>query len=624
MALTRDAGAASRGDVQVTAGLDISSVGVGEEVNLQVEVSYELRSADVGSPLVRAPKGIEVVEAGASTSSWTVRQGGRVTTRRTQTHNYSIFANKPGRHTLDVRVPIDGRRVRAQGDLVLDVTPGSKRAGSESEQGRGRDQGGAAKEVFIRTAFDRESVYVGQQVIYTFDVWERTDAQLSLSEAPTFKDFWSEELPTDSARRDRAHGMDYRVRPVTRRALFPHTAGQIVAEGGEITVSPDSISMFFGMGRRRRQRKRAYRVSAPPARLTVKPLPAKGQPPGFPANNVGRYRIFASSDRQKLKVGEALTLHIDIRGEGNVRLVEPSPWPDLPGFRRYDPKQEAPELEPVDGKIRGRRRYSFLLIAEQAGRLEIPAHALAFFDPIAEKYEKVTTDPLFIRVLEGTGANSASAKVPDPSPAAGANPGAVDSASPAQGANAQTGVVDGATASGLEADPLARPLTDSAVDRVDLQSPWLSFEGWLGGLLAAPAALGIAAGVQRIRAAWAPDDRTRARLDRVAANADLLAKAKAVGVDDERKFCAMVAELLQTNAVYAAGDDGVGLTREKLMARMRRAGLSDEVAAEFRTLADACDAARFGAPSAEFAHREALLVRCQRVVTAMVEVGGRT
>ena len=68
------------------------------------------------------------------------------------------------------------------------------------------------------------------------------------------------------------------------------------------------------------------------------PLPKEGQPAGFESTNVGKFTIEARADRATIGVGDALTLTIDIRGQGNLRNVHA---PALPPARRvedYEPK----------------------------------------------------------------------------------------------------------------------------------------------------------------------------------------------------------------------------------------------------------------------------------------------
>ena len=78
-------------------------------------------------------------------------------------------------------------------------------------------------------------------------------------------------------------------------------------------------------------------ATSPIINITVKPLPAEGKPDNF-SGMVGDYKFSAEFDRTNLKVGEALTLSINIRGDGTPGTIADPKLPDFGDFRSVPPE----------------------------------------------------------------------------------------------------------------------------------------------------------------------------------------------------------------------------------------------------------------------------------------------
>src|SRR5690606_36251119 len=194
---------------------------------------------------------------------------------------------------------------------------------------------------FLHASVAPHEVFVGEAVVYALEAWSESGRgyRIGLSERPTFKDFWSTDIERAQRRGARIEGRSFAVAPVLSRVLFPQRAGELMIPGARGTA--ESGSFLFGGGA-------TIAIDAPPTPLVVKPLPAKGQPPGFSAHNVGSFKLSTKVDRKTLEQGEALTLTVTLRGSGNMALAAPASWPTFEGFRSYDPTAEPPKIQ-ADG-----------------------------------------------------------------------------------------------------------------------------------------------------------------------------------------------------------------------------------------------------------------------------------
>ena len=541
--------------VTVAVELDRSTTQVGEAVELTIQVERVGEGRGIPDPVLPdfAALGITIAGDPSTFRGFTsMNINGVSQSRITQTYSYTLIPGKPGKFTLPVHVMNGAVKINAIRTPVLEVT-GTAVVAAPPVAGSSSDPTEAAGDIFLWTRLDKPRAYVGEQLIYALEVYERLPfPNIQLRALPGFPDFWSEEMPEGEMRTETVAGTPYRVHPGLRRALFPQRAGTLTISAPEV-----------GVGMRRRVGGRATTVE-------VLPLPSDGRPADFSANNVGLYTIAAKVDRAKVKQGEPFTLTVTIAGTGNIRVIDPGAWPELDGLRRYDPKVETRLA--VGMKLGGDRIYQFLVIPERAGALIVPPHSFSFFDPATARYQTVSTEPIRVFVTE----------------VAGAAPPALTPAEP---------TADSERAAKSDDEGLLAPLLmPDALPRVSDASSWLTPRRFTAGMLLAPAAL---AAVTAGRALWrrfGPDEASRASANRAARQRELVAQAER-GVPTGEGFYPALAQLLHSLAVERAGAEGQGLPRRALLELLARRGVTGPDVERLGRLLDRCDAARFGAAS---------------------------
>ena len=127
--------------------------------------------------------------------------------------------------------------------------------------------------------------------------------------------------------------------------------------------------------------------------LSVEVMPRSRPPEGY-SGAVGDLRYSASLDPQRIEFGESAVLSIELRGNGNLPLVEePAMWPELSDCESYPPEEES-DVTVDAGGIHGSRVWRTTLVPRDWGEIELEPVMLAVYDPVAGHYRKQTLGPL--------------------------------------------------------------------------------------------------------------------------------------------------------------------------------------------------------------------------------------
>ncbi len=570
------AGTAHAAEVAITATLSDEQSEVGVDVILEIEISVS-NGEKIGQPRFAPLEGLTILPRGTSSGMSMQFGGGTRVSQTTKTHTYLVSASKPGEYAIDIEVEVDGTFYQPASKPKLSV--GGVAAPIDPSEAvdpelRGASPASADEAIIVWPVVDASEVWVGQQVVYELQIWSRVFTRLELAKLPTFKDFWTEELEVPRAnRRAKIGNVAYDVITSMRRAVFPQRAGTLTIEGAKLR-SGGQVGFFAGSSPTREHEGETLAI-------TVKPLPAAGQPKGFSANNVGEFKLSAKVDRAKLVQGEALRLSVTVEGTGNIALVALGELPKPSGMKTYEAKPETPKLDTKGRALKGQRTWTMLLVAEQAGTLTIPAVELPYFDPKAGRYRSAKSEPITIEVEAD----------PDAAPLPSTEAPTHDEPS----------------------EPFAPPLAGDALARTELREPWLTPTRWWLGIGTVPGLLAIIWLGGEARRRLGPDEQARIRAASLGRRRELLGQARAA-LDSGEGFHAKLAEALQKAAVERAGPQGVGLARDPLMALLRERGLGDEDVRPLRDLLDACDAARFGAGSGDVASRREQFERATKLL----------
>lgn len=354
--------------LQARAELVPAGARVGEPVVLRITAQARVRP-DIGAP--NLPDGLTIVGTSESTSTEIGLPGGRSVTFARE---YVLLPARTGTFPIPpVRVEA-GQESTFTGRLTLSVAHGAAAP--------------AAGDALLYARLQPDTVYVGQQSTLVGEVLVTPDLQMRLARPPTYEmpspsEFWIQELQAESqADAVVRAGQRYNVQRFAR-AYFPLTAGKFSFAPIRVTYEARQGFVFAPQ---------TMELRSESPRLVVLPLPNEGRPESF-RGAVGRYHLSSILDAREATVGDGVTLTLLVQGTGNVKALPPPVLPSIDNVSVLDPS-ELTDIQPSGRVVQGSKRFTWVLVPERPGTIEIPPIIYTYFDPIARKYVTEQTSRL--------------------------------------------------------------------------------------------------------------------------------------------------------------------------------------------------------------------------------------
>jgi len=159
--------------------------------------------------------------------------------------------------------------------------------------------------------------------------------------------------------------------------------------------------------------------------IHVHALPDEGRPANF-TGAIGEFKVTATSAPDSVDMGEPVTLHFTVSGEGNFDYVKcPSLAPD-PAWKSYVPSSKIDYRD--ESHTQGVKTFEQAVIPQKNGNLPLPAASFSYFDSTTKHYVTVPVNLPSITVTgtAPTPAPTASDNAADAATTAPAGPKAVD------------------------------------------------------------------------------------------------------------------------------------------------------------------------------------------------------
>lgn len=148
----------------------------------------------------------------------------------------------------------------------------------------------------------------------------------------------------------------------------------------------DFFDSFFGG-----YDKKPITVNAPEIKINVLDLPEAGRPESF-QGALGNYRFNVQAAPRNVKVGDPVTVKMQIFGSGNLNTVNEPVFEPADGFKIYDPQIKQTDQGKVFEQI-------FMPVSDEV--TEVPAVEFSFFDINKGEYRVFREGPFPITVEPG-------------------------------------------------------------------------------------------------------------------------------------------------------------------------------------------------------------------------------
>lgn len=434
------------GDVSVTAALNSTKFPIDQAVLFTLTIN----GSGAGKPEMPKAEGLQFVYQGQSSQMQWIN--GKSSS--SIVYSFMVQAEKPGKYTIaPVKVSVDGKVYSTQ-PVTCTVLPstaspaspagrqGVQSPGSSGPSARLRS-GEADKIGFMRIVPSRDSIYSGQLVPFTINAYFRQGLRVTLKSSPRFigENFILHSIDDKPQQTEKMvngtpytlltwQGMLSAVKEGTSplevemdaSLLVRSNRGRSPNQFGSLFSNDPFFDDFFASYSRRE-----VKVASPKKNITVKDLPAAGRPNDF-NGAIGSFSLAVAAQPVQAKVGDPITLKMAVSGTGNFDMVQSPVLTQTGKWKTYPATENFAEHSPGNGT----KTFEQAIVPTSPDLKTIPPIQFSYFDPHAEEYVTVKSDPIAIQLEAQADAPAAAIQpsVAEQQPAAPDNPAQPDNLAP--------------------------------------------------------------------------------------------------------------------------------------------------------------------------------------------------
>jgi hypothetical protein len=397
------------------------------EVNQPVQLQIEVANGHVQEPPDLKVNGLSITFTGQATKI----QNLNLQATTSVIFSYVVTPTRPGSFLIpSAPVIVDGRTYQTP-QLALQV----------SQAGTGNGGGNNEQPFFGELIVPKDSAFVGEQIPIELRFY--FDHRISFQPYPQGQlpiidgdGFVTRRYPEPIEKRQVINGREFSVL-IYKTAISGVKAGKLELHSAyqEFLLHlpltrhrPNGFDDFFDQapfadlfdsGPRK-----DVKVETNGTTLEIKPLPTAGRPPNF-SGAVGQFTVSSSIQPRRAKVGDPVTLRVEVRGLGNFDRMEEPTLAETKGWHSYHPSEDITLLDDVG--VSAVKTFSFPLTAETV-TARSPEVVLSYFDPVAEAYAEARAPSISVEITGAPINHAPTASAPGNGEPADKPPGSEDGA----------------------------------------------------------------------------------------------------------------------------------------------------------------------------------------------------
>ena len=377
----------SGGSVRAT--VDANSITINETFTFRIEAQETDKIPSVNISSLLDDFTIVSGPAQQTNYSWT---NGKSTS--TKSLSWTLAPNRAGRLVIPELIISTGGKKYKTNPIRINV----QKSGAVT----------SAKELFVLTEIDKDELYMGEQVTVTYKLYTRVQLGLEKIDYPKSVGFWQEDLSIPQPprfNRTSIKGVEYQVATLYKVALFPTKTGSLEISPMSITAQVKTKQKnnrrsiwddpFFSSFNNRTVQKL---IRTDVVKVNVNPYP-EGQPADF-TGAVGDFNIRTWVDTSEVRINEAVTLNVELRGTGNINMFS-LPEINFPEDMDVFPPNSSFEKEKLWDQYTGTMLWEYILIPRGSGRYQLPRIQLSFLNPKDGSWNKAGAKSISLNVLPG-------------------------------------------------------------------------------------------------------------------------------------------------------------------------------------------------------------------------------
>jgi hypothetical protein len=271
------------------------------------------------------------------------------------------------------------------------------------------------KNLFVKVQVDKNSCFVGEPIVCTYKLYSRLSSESRVTKRPSLNGFSVYDMVdpgSDPVSVEKLNGKAFTVHIIRKTQLIPLQAGNIDLDPVEV----ENTVHFVKGGGRQETRRGSIRdmldqmmddnnlgpevdervtLDTKPVTITVKPLP-ENKPANY-NGAVGNFSIETSLANRSVAAQDEATLHVVVKGKGNLPvLAAPTiAWPS--GFEAFEPTAKE-DVNKTVAPMSGSKSFDYVFIPRTPGHYTLPAVSFSYFDPSSQTYKSAEGQPQDLQV----------------------------------------------------------------------------------------------------------------------------------------------------------------------------------------------------------------------------------
>lgn len=339
-----------------------------------------------------------------STSYSTSWVNGKSSSETTVSYTYILMPKKEGTFTIaPATIKVKDATYTSNG-LSIKVLPPDKSGKTTAERVQSASTTISDDDFFVRMIVSKHDVYEQEGFLVTFKLYAARPCGINGVKFPEFEGFMAQEidLPNKQWVQDRYKDRNYFTVDLRQVVLYPQRTGDLTIGKGtydaviRVSTPQKARSIFDDFFDSYREVNK--QLVSSPATIHVKPLPS-GKPASF-SGAVGSYSMTARISANQVKANDAVTVNVQITGNGNIKMAK-NPEVTFPNdFEIYDPKVDT-QTKTTTAGVAGTKTIEYMAIPRYAGDFEIPSVEFSYFDTKSASYKTLKSDAFQLHVEKG-------------------------------------------------------------------------------------------------------------------------------------------------------------------------------------------------------------------------------
>lgn len=316
-----------------------------------------------------------------------------------QSYSYIIQPKKKGEFMIpSASIKLNGKVIKSKPVkiIVLDAVAVPKNPNDPNYI--------AQQNIHLVAEISKSRPYVGEGVYVEYKLYVSQNISVhdfSITESPQYNGFWNQDIKINGLpiKNGKYNGEQYRYVVLKKALLIPTKSGKLSIDPMKMDIVigvPTGRADFFGNAITRNITRG---FSSAKKSVSVKELPLEGKPENF-NGAVGNFNYNVVLSKEVLKSNESAQIKVTVSGKGNLKLFEIPEIKAPSELEVYTPEQKE-RVNVTTSGLSGFVSKHYTVVPQFKGKYKIPSNSFSYFDPKEKKYKTLTSDDLFVDVLEG-------------------------------------------------------------------------------------------------------------------------------------------------------------------------------------------------------------------------------